>query len=118
MLYFAYGSNMNWEQMKVRCPSARFVGVALLRDHRIAFTRRSVTRGCGVVDVVADVGRRLWGVVYEITDLDVGMLDTSEGYRPGRETNAQYKSLIVAGATRWHLPEGYIQELERIEVAG
>jgi hypothetical protein len=28
MLYFAYGSNMNWDQMRERCPSARFEFVA------------------------------------------------------------------------------------------
>jgi hypothetical protein len=41
MLYFAYGSNMNWQQMQDRCPSARFFGVALLPDHKLAFTRES-----------------------------------------------------------------------------
>ena len=78
MLYFAYGSNMDWDQMKQCCQAARFVGVALLPDHRLAFTRKSVNRGCGVADAVPDAGRRVWGVVYEIGDLDVGKLDTSE----------------------------------------
>lgn len=88
MLYFAYGSNMNWEQMRERCPSAHFVGVAEMRDHRLAFTRKSITRGCGVADAVAADGNRVWGVVYEIADLDVGRLDASEGYRPGRKDNS------------------------------
>src|SRR5918995_5170968 len=89
MLYFAYGSNMNWAQMKARCPSARFVGVALLRDHRLAFTRKSVNRGCGVADVVSEAGARVWGgAVFEVSDLDIGKLDVSEGYRPGRDKNS------------------------------
>ena len=88
MLYFAYGSNMNWNQMRERCPSSRFVGIAVLRDHKLAFTRKSVDRGCGVADVVEEDGAHVWGVVYEIADLDVGKLDTKEGFRPGRDKNS------------------------------
>lgn len=153
MLYFAYGSNMNWQQMWERCSSARFVGVAILTDHKLAFTRKSVNRGCGVADAVREDGRIIWGAVYEIDDLDVGKLDVSEGYRPGREKNSywrreclvlldgdqqrqltacsyfgdpqsnpplpnqEYKQLIVSGARHWHLPDGYIRDLEAIEVS-
>lgn len=88
MLYFAYGSNMNWIQMRERCPSSRFGGIAVLRDHKLAFTRKSVNRGCGVADVVATDGAFAWGVVYEIADLEVGNLDASEGFRPGRAKNS------------------------------
>jgi gamma-glutamylcyclotransferase len=91
MLYFAYGSNLNWQQMQGRCPSARFVGVALFADHKLAFTRESVNRGCGVADAVRERGWKIWGVVYEIDDLDVGKLDVSEGYRPGREKNSYWR---------------------------
>lgn len=91
MLTFAYGSNMNWDQMRERCPSSHFVGIAALRDHTLAFTRGSINRGCGVADVVAEEGAQVWGVVFEITDLDVGRLDTSEGFRPGRDQNSYYR---------------------------
>lgn len=88
MLYFAYGSNMDWDQMRDRCPSARFVGVAKLPDHKLAFSRKSKARGCGVADAVADARSSVWGVVYQIADRDVGRLDAAEGYSPGRATNA------------------------------
>ena len=88
MLNFAYGSNLDWGQMRERCPSARFVRIAVLPKHRLAFSRRSETRGCGVADVVADGDREVWGVVYEIDARDVGRLDASEGFRPGRAKNA------------------------------
>lgn len=88
MLYFAYGSNMDWDQMRDRCPSARFVGVAKLPGHKLGFSRRSKTRGCGVADAVADQGSNVWGVVYEVDDRDVGRLDAAEGYSPGRAKNA------------------------------
>lgn len=91
MLYFAYGSNMDWAQMKTRCPSVTFVGVARLADHRLAFTRKSVNRGCGVADVVHETGRSVWGAVFQPSELDVGALDKSEGYRPGREKNSYWR---------------------------
>jgi gamma-glutamylcyclotransferase (GGCT)/AIG2-like uncharacterized protein YtfP len=91
VLYFAYGSNMDWAQMKARCPSVTFVGIARLTDYRLAFTRKSVNRGCGVADVVREAGRSVWGAVFELSELDVGALDKSEGYRPGREKNSYWR---------------------------
>ena len=84
MLYFAYGSNMDPDQMKCRCPSAEFKCRAKLPEHRLAFTRKSSNRGCGVADVVPDEDKDVWGVVYEIDEQDVACLDRCEGYRPGR----------------------------------
>jgi gamma-glutamylcyclotransferase (GGCT)/AIG2-like uncharacterized protein YtfP len=127
MLYFGYGSKMNWRQIEERCPSARFGSAALLPDYNLAFTRKSVSVGCGVADAVPERGRKLWGVVYEISDLDIEKLDASEGYSPGREKNAyrrrecpvlqdrddaEYKQLIGSRARHWHLPKAYVCDLE------
>lgn len=84
MLYFAYGSNLDWSQMRDRCPSARFVRVAKLKDHRLAFTRYSDFRKGGVADVIPEAGQEVWGVVYEIEEQDIGRLDTCEGFQPDR----------------------------------
>ena len=88
MLYFAYGSNMIWKQMKERCPSARFLCRARLPDYKLAFTWFSSTRKCGVADVTPLEGSCVWGVVYQIGARDVGRLDWKEGYRPGRASNS------------------------------
>lgn len=93
MLYFAYGSNMLFDQTRERCPSAAFVCIAALDGYRLAFTRKaagasSPWRGFGVADVVAHEGERVWGAAFAIDEIDIGALDRSEGYRPGRETNA------------------------------
>ena len=151
MLYYAYGSNLDYSQMKNRCPSAQFVGMALLKGYDFDFTRKSTTRGCGVMDIVKVEGEQVWGVVYQIDELDLGKLDQSEGYAPGRAKNAYrriecrvfengntekpiivmtyevvekatstilpnhaYKTLIINGATYWHLPEDYINRLRLI----
>jgi gamma-glutamylcyclotransferase len=88
MLYFAYGSNLDWAQMRQRCPSARFVCVAKLPGHRLAFTRKSKGRGCGVADVVPEANADVWGAVFEIDDRDIGSLDATEGFSPGRTQNS------------------------------
>ena len=88
MLYFAYGSNLDYPQMENRCPSAQFVGIALLKDYDFDFTRKSKNRGCGVMDIVKADGEQVWGVVYQIDELDIEKLDQSEGYAPGRAKNA------------------------------
>jgi gamma-glutamylcyclotransferase (GGCT)/AIG2-like uncharacterized protein YtfP len=84
MLYFAYGSNMDSAQMKERCPSAKFVCRAKLPSHRLAFTRMSVSRGCGVADILGDEAKDVWGVVYELPQSELKNLDKDESFQPGR----------------------------------
>ena len=88
VFYFTYGSNLVWTQMCNRCPSARFLCAAKLTDHRLAFTGKSIARNCGVADVIDGLGSDVWGVVYQIDEADLGPLDHSEGYSPGRRRNA------------------------------
>lgn len=88
MLYFAYGSSMDWAQMRKRCPSACFMGIAMFPEHRLAFIRKSIARGCGVAGMVRAASDQIWEAVFGISDLDLGLLDKSEGYRPGRDRNS------------------------------
>lgn len=87
MHYFAYGSNMYWAQIKKRCPSAEFFSVARLKDHRLAFSRKSSSRGCGSADAVPERGRNVWGVIYQIDEKEFGRLDAAEDIVPGRAQN-------------------------------
>jgi len=41
-LYFAYGSNMDKDQMANRCPESNFAGTALLKDYRFIINRRGI----------------------------------------------------------------------------
>jgi gamma-glutamylcyclotransferase (GGCT)/AIG2-like uncharacterized protein YtfP len=92
MLYFAYGSNMNIDQMRERCGNRTLQAecVAKLEDHRLAFTRWSPRRKCGCADAVADAGSEVWGVVFRLSEAEQRELDKSEGYDPKgpREKNA------------------------------
>lgn len=91
MLYFAYGSNMDRDQMKGRAPSAEFLCVAQLKGHRLAFSRRSKHRGGGSADAVFDPGQEVWGVVYQIDERDFEELDRAEDIVPGRAQNGYHR---------------------------
>jgi hypothetical protein len=85
VLYFAYGSNLDWDQMRSRCPSAQFVAVVTLPDHRLVFPRFSVGRRCDVASIAAAEREVVWGVVYEIDGSDRNALDACEGFHPHRD---------------------------------
>jgi hypothetical protein len=84
MLYFAYGSNLDWVQMRQRCPLAKFVCRAKLPAYQLAFTIKDAERRCGVADVLPDKSKDVWGVVYELPSKEVKDLDKDEDYRPGK----------------------------------
>jgi cation transport regulator ChaC len=64
--YFAYGSNLDGEQMIDRCPSARLVGAAILYGHRLRFVGWSRGWGGAVADIAPKHGGLTAGVVYEL----------------------------------------------------
>lgn len=94
MLYFAYGSNLDWKRIKKRCPSASFYCMASLPNYQIDFTRKSSESKCGVADIVKDNNFKIYGVVYRIDEIDLGKLDKREGYTPQRDKNA-YKRIEI-----------------------
>jgi gamma-glutamylcyclotransferase len=98
--YFAYGSNMDEREMRVQCPSSRYLGPAYLNEHRLAFTRRSVLSGTGVADVVPAPHRQVWGVSYELGDKDLDTLDRKEGYGWAYTREQRRVRLATDGSTR------------------
>lgn len=145
MYYFAYGSNMNWPQMRRRCPSSRYVSIARLMNYQFGITRHSRLRDCGTANVCPVPGESVWGVLYDIGERDLVILDRFEdGYRretlpvfPAEKTdephdalvyvaaiefdvpppNAEYKRLMVDGARHWGLPAAYRNMLEALKSA-
>jgi gamma-glutamylcyclotransferase len=99
-LYFAYGSNMDEQQMRAHCPTFRRVDSACLHGHRLAFTRRSIVSGSGVADVLAAPRGSVWGVLYEVGDGDLEALDRKEGN--GWAYAREQKSVTLAGDRSAH----------------
>lgn len=77
--YFAYGSNMDLEQMLDRCPSARPLGAARLEGHRLEFAGHSSSWGGAVATIRPCDGAEVWGVAYSLEGTDLDALDRFEG---------------------------------------
>src|SRR5512139_1628704 len=71
--YFAYGSNLNVQQMALRCPHAANPRPATLADHDWLINER------GVATVEPFDGSLVHGVVWQLTDHDLATLDSAEG---------------------------------------
>jgi len=88
MLYFSFGSNLDPDQMRARCPAHRVVGTALLRDHKLVFPLFSEGWGGGVASVQLSHGNDVWGALFELSEDDMAALDRFEGFRaPGDPHN-------------------------------
>ena len=136
-LVFAYGSNLDERQFTNRCPSAKVIGRARLKDHSIHYSRFSPDRQCGVMDIFPSKGDTVWGLVYSINNEDLNALDQIEGHphgytrvrtsvkmdddsfkevwvydvpdkRPHIEPNRIYRWHVYRGATRINAPQSYL----------
>ena len=77
-LYFAYGSNINLDQMAQRCPDAQVVGPVTLENYELLF--RGNLRGAGVATIAPREGSTVHGLLWNITPECERSLDYYEGY--------------------------------------
>lgn len=94
MIYFAFGSNMDPEQIKERCPSQKELGRAYLSDYQLCFPRRSKSRKCGTAGIAPAKGKGVWGALYELNHKDTENLHKKEGYAPGRPAAKNSHDLV------------------------
>jgi gamma-glutamylcyclotransferase (GGCT)/AIG2-like uncharacterized protein YtfP len=95
-LYFAYGSNLDQEQMADRCPTARFYKFAVLPQNKLIFTGYSKVRLGSVASVIPDPQKYVEGVLYEVGDSDLESLDKYEGV-PTSYTRTQVQVITDEG---------------------
>ena len=101
MYYFAYGSNLDPEQMSQRCPGHTVVGLAELREHRLTFPLTSHDWGGGVASVGVAHAQSVWGVVFELTDAHAAALDRYEHFvGPGDQHNLYDRETASVELTR------------------
>lgn len=77
-LYFAYGSNINLDQMAYRCPDAQVVGPVVLEDYKLLFRGNSSRNG--VATIKPHKGRKVYGLLWKITPACERTLDAYEGF--------------------------------------
>lgn len=76
-LYIAYGSNLNLEQMRHRCPTAEVVGASTLRGWRLRFRGGSHS---AVATIEQEKGFSVPVLVWRIQPRDELALDRYEGF--------------------------------------
>jgi len=81
ILHFAYGADMNPQQIADRCSRAKAVAVARLPDHALSFHGHSETWDGGEEAMVPKPGHDLYGVVYRLSLSDADSLDAAQGVR-------------------------------------
>ncbi len=79
LLYVAYGSNLDADQMRERCPGAEPRFRARLHDHRLDFTHYSRRWSGGAADVRPHASGIVWGVVSALSADHLPALDAFEG---------------------------------------
>jgi gamma-glutamylcyclotransferase (GGCT)/AIG2-like uncharacterized protein YtfP len=142
MKYFAYGSNMNYEQMKKRCPDSRFLKRAYIEDYQFIYDGTSTIWHNPVGNIIPNKGKIVWGGLFEINKKDLVTLDKYENYPEsyhrkifeavddnGRILKAivyfrsdqvqgiptqKYQEIVVQGAHNCKLPKEYIENLIKI----
>ena len=75
--YIAYGSNLNIRQMRMRCPHARVVGTAVIKDYELLF-KGSLTGA--YLTIEPKEGGEVPVAAWEVTESDEAALDRYEGF--------------------------------------
>ena len=103
--YFAYGSNLDLAQMKIRCPSSELISKGSLSGYRLTFNRYSSGWGGGVADVIQDQDSKVWGLVFKLSNSDLKRLDSYEGcYNDLTSLYERWKAVI-------NTPKGQISDV-------
>jgi gamma-glutamylcyclotransferase (GGCT)/AIG2-like uncharacterized protein YtfP len=145
VLYFSYGSFLDYETLRKHCPKAIYKGNALLTNWELQFNFLSHTYNGGVTGIEPAPAKLVRGVLYEVNEEELLHLDSIEGVPEGiyyrqtiyvvdevgkavktatyRTTNPKgpfkptkrYIGLMISGAKKYDLDSEYIKELEAIE---
>ena len=75
--YLAYGSNMNMDQMAMRCPNAKVLGTGTLHNWELTFRG---TRREGVATIEPKEGAKVGVLLWSITAECERSLDRYEGF--------------------------------------
>jgi len=70
--YLAYGANTHLDRMAQTCPNSQLIGKAWLHDHKLVFRYHADIEPCK--------GSVVCGVLWEVTEQDLMVLDEIEGY--------------------------------------
>lgn len=75
--YIAYGSNLNIQQMRMRCLEARIIGTSVIEDYQLLFKG---SKTGSYLTIEPEDGAEVPVVIWEVTETDEKALDRYEGY--------------------------------------
>lgn len=81
---FCYGSNMSSKRLKLRCPNAQYVCVAILSGYKFTFNKKSNLRvGSGKGNIISTQHKNdlVYGIVFEVPKSEENALDEAEGWK-------------------------------------
>ena len=79
MLYFAYGSNLNHQQMKNRCSGSKFIKKHILSGYELCFSHKTNHTVYGHANIIKNKKSKVNGALWNITKNDEIELDGYEG---------------------------------------
>lgn len=79
MLYFAYGSNMDLEQLRERIGEVKDGAPAILNGYELRFNKRSVKDEYGRANLIIEPDVITEGVIFELTKKQFTQMDRREG---------------------------------------
>jgi gamma-glutamylcyclotransferase (GGCT)/AIG2-like uncharacterized protein YtfP len=138
-LYAAYGSNLDPDQMRERCPHSPSRGTGWLEGWRLTFGGEDLGWEGALATIAEQAGSRVFVMLYDVPPADERALDSWEGvdtglYRKirvrvatlegdalawlylldgyeGGLPSARYLGLIADGAAQAGAPDDYVAEL-------
>ena len=78
-IYIAYGSNLNTDQMKQRCPDSEILGTGYIDDYELLFKQIGIDRG-SFLTIEKKKGAKVPVTLYSISEDDEKSLDKCEEY--------------------------------------
>ena len=81
MLYFAYGSNLNHNQMKnIRCFGSKYLKSFFLKDYKLIFCHPIKSNKFGYGNIMKKEGSKVAGAIWDISKEHEKILDTYEQF--------------------------------------
>ena len=142
--YFAYGSNIDFDQMIKRCPTAIKIDQGYLNNYELLFNRKGTYSIGGVASIKKSNNKSVvWGIIYRLSINDILKLDhieDQEAYKrelidiktknkkqfksyiyiafpqaPFIQPDNDYLQLIINGAIEDKFPKEYITYLNQFK---
>ena len=85
MKIFCYGSNMNTQRITERCSSSRFISRAKVTGWKLSFNKISKDKSSKANLVYTGDNSLVWGVIFDISEVQKPILDKAEGLGNGYE---------------------------------